>query len=697
MDISARMRQILLVLLQEEGPISVKLLAEQIGVSKRTAQRELEYMESTLKAYEVRFSSKTGVGVWLEGSGEEKKRLLAELSQGDPYDVSNREERRKRLVLELLREKGLKKLYYYSSQFGVSEATVSADLEAVESWLAGYGLQISRKPGSGIETNGSEEDYRRAIRAFIEENIDTKVLREAYEEETTVLDPQDLLLKSEIGQVLNNDVLKRVIRCIAGMDHLQVKSLTENSYVGLVIHITIAIDRILKDETIEPGSSWGDQLERDEDYLLSEEIAAELEEEFGIRFPAMEVSYICLHIKGAKHERIRWNAGEALTIENRELQYLVNEMIDAFDPVQACLLKQDEEFIQGLLAHLQPTLIRIIYGMHIQNPMLAEIRESYPEIYRKCVHVAAVLEKKTQREVPEEEIGFLTVHFGAAVFRLEGRRENIRKVHVGVICSSGIGISRLMVSKLEKTYKDRMVLTAYGKNDITPYIIGKTDFLISTIPMEPQDIPVVSVNPLLNKENMEEIREMILRYERMPEKHKEENEFSVKLEEINLVAVQIKTILKNMEFFKVDNDITFEELLIAVGEKMSPYSDRSGQIQEDLMRRERISSQVFAEFGFALLHTRTKGVLRPEFAVCMTKDLEAFQDPYFKGIRTVIIMLVPIDENGQVNNEIMGYISSMLIEEYEFLEVLARGDKEEIRELLSRYLKEYFNRYLAKV
>ncbi len=215
--------------------------------------------------------------------------------------------------------------------------------------------------------------------------------------------------------------------------------------------------------------------------------------------------------------------------------------------------------------------------------------------------------------------------------------------------------------------------------------------------MDPQDIPVVSVNPLLNKENMEEVREMILRYERMPEKHKEENEFSVKLEEINLVAVQIKTILKNMEFFKVDNDITFEELLIAVGEKMSPYSDRSGQIQEDLMRRERISSQVFAEFGFALLHTRTKGVLRPEFAVCMTKDLEAFQDPYFKGIRTVIIMLVPIDENGQVNNEIMGYISSMLIEEYEFLEVLARGDKEEIRELLSRYLKEYFNRYLAKV
>ena len=64
MDISARMRQILLVLLQEERPISVKLLAEQIGVSKRTAQRELEYMESTLKAYEVRFRQRLA---WASG------------------------------------------------------------------------------------------------------------------------------------------------------------------------------------------------------------------------------------------------------------------------------------------------------------------------------------------------------------------------------------------------------------------------------------------------------------------------------------------------------------------------------------------------------------------------------------------------------------------------------------------------------
>lgn len=83
--------------------------------------------------------------------------------------------------------------------------------------------------------------------------------------------------------------------------------------------------------------------------------------------------------------------------------------------------------------------------------------------------------------------------------RLESRNENLRPVDVGVVCSSGIGISRLMSSKLDKVFKDRMQITTYGKNDITPYLISKTDFFISSISMELDEIPVVFVSPLLNE------------------------------------------------------------------------------------------------------------------------------------------------------------------------------------------------------
>lgn len=697
MELTPRMKQILQVLLKEPDAVSVKNLAEQIGVSRRTVQRELESIQTPLKAYELTFESKTGVGIWIEGSDAQKERLLAVCSVGDDYDVSNREERRKRLVLEILKEKGLRKLYYYSSQFGVSEATVSADLEAVEGWLGRFGLFVIRKPGSGITIEGSEASYRRAIRAFISENIDTRLVREAYGAESDAPARYDSLKKSNIGQILNNDVMKRVMDCITGIDHDRVLTLTENSYVGLIIHTSIAVNRILKNEVIESGGGWEHSVTEDEDYKLARSIVRMLEKEFGIAIPEVEVSYICLHIKGAKHERIQWVDEEQMEFETRKLQQLVNEMIDVFDRGQAYLLKQDDEFIQGLLAHLQPTLIRLMYGMQIQNPVLEEIRLSYPQIYANCERVAHVLEIYTGKKVPEQEIGFLAVHFGAAIVRLEGRQEQIRKVQAGVVCSSGIGISRLMCSKLEKMFRDRMILTAYGKNDITPYIAGKVDFFVSSVPIEQTDAPVVFVNPLLSEKDIDSIRRMIYKYERMPKKQKAADEFSLQLEEINLVAAQIQAIIKYMDLFKVDNQISFGELLIAVAEKMSPYPDRQEMIREDILRREHISSQIFAEFGFALLHCRTGGVIRPAFSVCLTKDLGPFVHEYLKGIRSVFIMLVPVDDNVKINNDIMGHVSSMLIEDYAFMDVVAGGNKEEVRDMLSRNLKKFFNQYIARL
>lgn len=697
MNFTPRLRQILQVLLQREDTISVKSLAEEIGVSKRTVQRELGYMESSLKPFPITFMSKTGVGVWLEGSQEDKKRLLEYVATEDSYDAGNKEERRKRLILQILKEKGLKKLFYYSSQFQVSEATISADLEAVEQWLNKYQLKVVRKPGSGTEIEGSEEDYRRAIRAFIDENLNTKMIREVYETETNFKNRCEFLKKSSIGQLLNDDIVKQVMDCIMEVKNERISSLTENAYMGLIIHISIAINRILNHDTIDSQKQFFQRFQEDEDYLLASEIVKKLENNLNIIIPDIEVSYVCLHIKSAKHEKIHPGNTEIEELEGRKLQQLVNDMIDAFDKEKAYFLKQDDEFIQGLLAHLQPTLIRLSHNMGIQNPVLEDIKANYRDIYQKCLRVAEVLERTLDKKVPEEEVGFLTVHFGAALVRMEGEKEEIRQVQVGIVCSSGIGISRLMSSKIEKLFGTRMEITAYGKNDLTPYIIGKTDFFISSIPMESGDFPVIYVNPLLNDEDIEQIRKTLYKYERLPKKQKEENEFLHQLEEINLMAAQINTVVKYMEFFKVDNEITFEELLIAIGEKMSPYSDRSAMIREDIMRRERIATQVFAEFQFALLHTRTKGVVRPSFAVCMTKDLDVFKDPYFKEIQVVFVMLIPEGQNEKVNREIFGYISTLLIEEMDFMVTVLKGNKEDIKDSLSFYLKKFFNKYLARL
>lgn len=697
MALSPRMKKILKVMLNENRTISVAYLSESVGLSKRTVQRELEYINSDLKGYGVKFMSKTGRGIWLEGSEDAKAELMLEITSGDSYDVSNRENRRKRLILEILKDKGLKKLFYYSSKFKVSEATISGDLDAIEEWLNRYSLFIVRKPGSGVSIEGTEENYRRAIRDFINENIDTKLLRDSYENNDDLSGVYYGLKQSNVGTILNEDILKRVTDCLIKTKDERVMNFTENSYIGLIIHISIAINRILQDEIIEKDPKWSKDMSSDADYAVAKKIVSELEKEFDIEIPPIETAYICLHLKGAKHEKIALNNKSSLYIENREIQALLNKMIDVFDPNNAFLLKQDDEFIQGLLAHLQPTFIRILHGMNIANPVLDTIKNDYPDIFKRCLNVSKVLGEWLGKEVPEAETGYLTVHFGAAMVRLEGKKEDIRQVNIGVVCSSGIGISRLMSVKLEKIFGSRVSITTYGKSDLTQYIATKLDFFVTSIAMDPQEIPVVFVNPLLSEEDMERIRHMVYTYERSPKKHTAETDFSAALDDINLVASQIHAILNYMEFFKVDNYITFDELLIAISEKLSPYRDRGELIREDLLKREKMGTQIFAEFGFALLHTKTRGVIRPCFTVCMTKDLGEFKDNYFKKIKIVFIMLLPIDENLKTNVEILGYISSMLIEDYTFTDKVLTGNKEIIKNALSVHLKSYFNKFLSRI
>ena len=697
MKITPRMKQIFQALLEEKEPISIKHLAEKTGISKRTVQRELESVNDVLLPYGMEFASKTGVGVWLAGDEAARAGILAEAASSDEYAASSKEDRRKRLVLEILREKTLRKLYYYSRKFGVSEATISTDLEAVEAWLSHQGLSMARKPGSGIEVEGTEENYRRAIRFFIGENIDTKLFRQLYDGDGGE-NYAASLQKNHLGRLLDKEILRRVHECLEGMDNQRMDNLTENAYDGLVIHLAIAINRILQQDVIQVTGEWQEKMPRDEDYRLAEDIAAELEAEFEVSIPQLEIAYICLHLKGAKHEKIQLpGREERMELADRELRQFVNDLIDAYDGQQAYLLKQDDEFMQGLLAHLQPTIVRLVHGMSIQNPVLADIKENYSEIYARCQRAAQVLADKVGRSVPEEEIGFLAVHFGAALVRLEGRKEQIRKVQVAVVCSSGIGLSRLMAAKLEKVFKDRLEMTTYGKHDITPAVEAKIDFIISSLRLEDVQVPVVYVNPLLSEADIGEIRCLIYQFERLPRKEGTGDRHTAPFDEVNRVAACISSVIKHLRCFQAPADITFDRLLFTIGERMTVQPERQEMIVDALAKREQVSSQIFAEFGFALLHARTNGVTHPSFAVCLPEGGSCFQNSYFKEISVVLVMLVPVDDSLEVNTGIMGYISSMLIEEPDFLATAAGGNEEIIRQELSGHLNRYFKEYLGNL
>jgi mannitol operon transcriptional antiterminator len=701
MNFSPRLRQILLILLQEDQIISVKKLADEIKVSKRTVQRELEFIGSSLNKYKVSLQTKTGIGIWLTGEVADRNKLYSMLREEDVCDSSDKDDRRKRLILEILKDRAPKKLYYYANIFDVSEATISNDMEAIEHWFEQFNLTIIRKQGYGVALEGSEKNYRLAVRKFIDENIDNKLIRNFSDEnERTIID----ILKDKDGQniynLLNNDILKQVITCFQSIRDKRLTRLTENSYIGLILHVTIAINRILLQEIIEPNDELLEKLVKNDDYALAVHIANSLEEEFQIEIPDIEIAYILLHIKGSKLQSIDEDEDEDETENQREREEIlgfINDMIDVYDLDIAYELKQDEEFIVGLMAHLQPTFVRLKNHMNISNPLLHQIQDTYADIYKKSLNVGDLITKRYGLKVPEEEIGFLAMHFGAATVRLENQKESKRRVSIGIVCASGIGISRLMHTKLKRFLKDRAELVTYGKEDLTPLQLKRMDFLISSIRLDDIDADIIRVSPLLIENDLERIEAKVRVYAKTPKETKVDNDFTNRLDQVNFIVTQIKYMIKEFQCINVSSSITFDELLVAITETLSPYNEKRELIQEDIRRREKIASQIIPEYGFALLHSRTKGVIRPNFSICLTKALGEFKDPHFRNIHAVIIMLIPEDEHTTENSDIMGYLSGKLVENNDFLDTIFTGDKENIRSFITRELKNYFNQYLDRI
>ena len=538
MDFSPRMKRILQLLLLQTDYLSEQAIADTLSISKRTVQRELDGADDLLAPYGLTLTRKKRAGLLLTGDEEKKAALRASLVTADAMDFTDKVKRRRYLLFELLRDRTPKKLFYYSELLGVSETTAASDLEALSPWLDRNHLSIVKKQGYGVVLNGSEKDYREAMRRFISEAAPTNVRTRDEISSTALAKAVMNVTDKGIYKLLNSQTLEEVYHILDTIDEPRLNKLTETAKVGLVIHIAIAIERIRQGSDTEAQTP--PPMADDADTALARRIVAAMEEAFDLVMPDIEVSYLLLHIKGAK---VNYTKDEPLPapIGEKALLDTIDTMIDSFDPALAPQIHRDEEFIQGLFIHLQPTIVRIKHHLNIINPLLEDIKKEYTDVFDKSRRAAQVLEQVLGLPISDEEVGYLTIHFGAALERLKGTTEQTRTVIIGVVCASGFGLARLMLTRLQNKVSQPCVLTAYGKKDLTPDILSKTDFFVSTLILSDIDADVVHSSPLISPSELSRIEGKISEYAHV--RRQEE-------EEIKQLVEEAPTLAAYMDFMK---------------------------------------------------------------------------------------------------------------------------------------------------
>ena len=696
MEFTPRIQQILRILLSSRGPVSKQEIADELGVSKRTVQREFEYLELCIRKYQLGLENHKGKGVVLKGDPENLEKLSEKL-EGQQYpDAADRDGRRRRLLFELLRDRTPRKLFYYSQMLGVSETTAGSDMDALYPWLEESHLGIVRRPGYGVILEGEERDYRDAMRRFIEEtagqsdayssgDITGEIFAEA------LLDAAD----SGIYSLLEGDTVRRVDKVLRGMNEPKILQLADSAYAGLVMHISIVIERLQQGAALKSVPPEMGNLEFWDDYDLAVRILEAMEKEFEISIPRGELSYVLLHIRGAKMAYTGEEKEFPSDISDDKLLPMIDRMIDVYDRHIASELKEDEEFLRGLLVHLRPVLVRLSTGLRIHNPILEDIKEEYADIFDACRRAARVITEETGYEVNEEEVGFLAMHFGAAQERVRENNQYTRKVNIGIVCASGFGVARLMMTRLKDKLGEKAILKAYGKGEINKYVISGTDFFVSTMNLDQLPVDYLQVNPLIPPRDLVKIEYKLEDYSHI-RRDTTATPFNKRLDEAYFLIREIKSIIRRYRRMETSETIRFRELLQFMTMQVTDSLHAAAALRDGIEERERLNSQIFPDLGIALLHCRSGAVREPVFISCTPRGGGNYKDPYFKGIRVALLMAMPVDDDRQMHMEVLGSISGAMVTNGNLLQLIKYGREDEIRAELARELKCFFFDYLDR-
>lgn len=478
-----------------------------MGVSNRTIRYDLDAIEEILEEQDIKLIRKRGVGIYLNIDGQESVDDMLKFNC-DYSKILSPDERQKFIIGELLSRDEPVKVKEFEILLGVSEGTVLSDLDVVEEWLNTKGLNLIRRQNFGIQIEESEEKWRAAVFDFLEDITDENKIQELVDNENNQLAAffKDLLDLVDIQQLQH---LKRIIR---EAEYELGFKFTDDTYSALVLHTTIALQRLLKGKEIFMDEQDLNNLKNKNEFEIARNIAKEIEKIFFIKMPESEIGYITLHLLGAKlfvNENI--NVDSCENIIDKDIIDLSQQMVRVASKILEVDLNRDEKLIYGLAFHLGSTLNRVKYGMSIKNEYLHDIKDKYPDLYNVAKIITSIIYCQLDNKIEESEIGYIALHLGAALTRKQWYRESHKRFKVILVCSSGIGTTSLLEENVKMHFPNIEILGSHTLDSIEKNKVeySAADFLISTVPIGNCSIDTIVVNPLLKSKDIERIKMII--------------------------------------------------------------------------------------------------------------------------------------------------------------------------------------------
>lgn len=369
-----------------------------------------------------------------------------DIKNSDLYDYDRVEYIIKKIINISSTDKDTIKLEDLADSMYVSLSTVKNDLKEVKKILNEYNLKISSKHKQGICIEASEEDIIKFIINY-SNKVDNSL---------------------NIKDFLNNNIIENLfsIKKIL-LDTLNYENmiLTDNEFKNIVNYISIYLSRNNTNQS----------------------------------------DFIKEYIKKYKSKK------EKPISEDEQLliRKAIKEFCRDLNIATSINLSHDKIFEECLFNHICNLYKRADLGINQYEITAGEIKLKYPFAFELGKIAKKTIEKNLNMEISEDEVENIALHIGGALERIDKRDE--KKVYKTIIvCTSGVGTSMLIKSKLENIFKGKLEIIKVIPSYLIDYVnVLDIDFVISTVEVNLENVNVIKVSPMLTDKEIKLIEKYI--------------------------------------------------------------------------------------------------------------------------------------------------------------------------------------------
>lgn len=661
MNFSHREKMILKQLSQNYPKyVTLEELSSTLGVSLRTIQRDIKQLQISLKPFDVKVVKRQNKGITLKH--EQLLQVVEDILMGDHIDL-NQIGRVIAIYQEFMFNDDFSTSNYLSEKLGVSVYTINQDIELLSEMLSNAHLVLRKKPGVGLELEGNEKDKRNGF---------VHLMTYYFQQENSFsIETSEFKLFE-----LQNDA-SRLMKSTQKVLFQEVKKLpfsfADNSLYDLWMYLVISI--------LRQGQHPVEQTKYVND--INQESSAAIYQRLGFehRFEVneLEVRYFASLFRSAKR------VNEVIDIETDNLVTLASELITYVASSTGYYIEQSPQFLHGLISHLRPLINRLREGVFVGNPIKDKIKADYPQLFLSIKHY---FNQYSLLDISDDEIGFLTLHFGVNIESLKA----VPNVRTLVICTSGIATSRMLTKRLLDSFPQMTIIEQSSLLELTDLNMDEYDLIISAVKLSNPAFDYIYVNPMLEQKDYQQIEEkvnQILMHSRGVKKIEAQ---SVNLDDQLLKTEELvdmsKQFIKNFQVLKT-NYLSYDNFIDDL--------EVSDALKKDLIQKQNKFGFAIPNSNIALVHTRSDDVDEIMIRVYQNRS-----DMVLKGMANknekvdTLLLLVTPQELSNEQLELISFVSVTLLEA-KYVKIYSEESEATVTDFIKSQLSHSLTNTLKKI